>query len=477
MKSTTLKVRHISGVLLVLGLVGATALLPETAARSVILDRVTHDHTVGWTAAAVAAAAVVALTLWRSRLSRNGLGLAGTRGASLLFHLWPVVTLTAVYPLASVRMAGHQVGGVGLTVFLLAAALTLPWLLQGVCMPLYRSVGALAHEGDATALKRGFCAAVPGAVVQAVPAITVAAIPLALVLHWSPTAILAFVGLLLIDVVFAQALVLANVTRSKSAWVAGWSAYALAVVAAPTWWWLPPVAGLLTQLVPLRRHLLVRPTWIDPQIAIGDIAQGILLGAVMWGDKVFYFYSSDGDFPVVTLFLASLPSIIAYNFYFICRSPDFDNSIKKLHSAMESTPLDRLRPHSTAVYHTAARSIQDSALVGAILVGLAAVLLWSSTPGHASLIGGIAAAGWQCTVISIVSYKLEYVGERRLTRFIGAFHLLVCIVVFAGPLSAPTAYLTIVACDAIILVASLLLFRRTWRVPEHTLFWRRALTW
>ncbi|MCA2215462.1 hypothetical protein [Jidongwangia harbinensis] len=456
---------------------GAVAVLPTTGARSAVLHEVVHRDAVTWSAIGVAATAVLALVLWRSRLSRTGLSLAGGRGAGLLLHLWPVVTLTAVYPIASTRMAGHQVGGVDMTVFLLAVALTLPWLLQGACLPMYRSIGALVHEGDVTAMRRGFCAAVPGTIVQAVPAVLISALPLVVLLHWSPRAIGAFVGLLVLDVMFAQSLVLANVTRARGEWVAGWSAYAAAVFIAPTWWWLPPLAGLLTQMVPLRRHLLTRPVWLGARTAAGDMAQGVLLGAVMWGDKVFYFYRTDGDFPVITLFLASLPAIIAYNFYFVCRSPDFDSSIKRLHTAMENEPLNRLQAHSEAVYRTAIRSMQDSAFVGAVLVGLTAVLLWSAAPDNAALIGGIAVAGWLSAVISIACYKLEYVDERRATRIIGGSHLLLCAAVFASPIPASSAYLSLVAGDVVILLGTLLLFRRTWKTPEHTLFWRRALNW
>ncbi|GAA2548032.1 hypothetical protein GCM10010435_16720 [Winogradskya consettensis] len=477
MRSSGIQIRHVAGAVLALSLVGAAAALPWSSARPALLDAIVRNSTVQYTAVGIAVFMVAALVLRRSRLSRSGLGLAGGRGASLLLHLWPVVTLTAVYPTAAGRMAGYDVGGIPLTEFLLAVALVLPWLLQGVCMPLYRAIGDLSHDGNLPALRRGFVAAIPGTIVQAIPAVIISAVPLAFLLHWSPEAILTFIGLLLLDVLFAQSLVLANVTRSRSDWVIGWSAYAVAVLIAPTWWWLPPLVGLVTQVIPLWRYLKVRPTWLNNRTVSGDILQGLLLGAVMWGDKVFYFYATGGDFPVVTLFLASLPAVIAYNFYFICRTPEFDASVKNLHSAMSSEPMNRLGSHSKAVYSTAARSIQDSAFVGAILVGLTAILLWSTTPRYAALIGGITAACWLCTVISIACYKLEYVGERRTSRAIGAFHLLVCAIAFASSLPDATAYLVLVAGDTFALVVALVLFRRAWRTPEHTLFWRRALTW
>jgi hypothetical protein len=396
----------------------------------------------------------------------------------LVLHLWPVITLTAVYPRASVRMAGHAVGGVELTTFLLAVALMLPWLLQGVCMPLYRSIGALVNGGDVEALRRGFCAAVPVATLQSVPFVIVSSLPLVLILRWNVATVGSFWLLMVVNVMFAQSLVLANVTRDRAAWVAGWSAYAVSVAAVPTWWWLPPVAGLLTQLVPLRRHLLTRPEWTSFRTILRDVGQGLVLGAVMWGDKVFYFYRSDGAIPVVILFMASLPAVIAYNFYFVCRSPDFDASVRRLHKAVESQPLRHLRINSQAVHQVAHRSLRDTAFVGAVLVFLISIVLWSSVaPAYAALIGSVAAASWICAMISIACYKLEYADDRRSIGIVGGFHLAVCAVLFASPLSAPQVYFGILLADSVAFMVALLLVNRAWRSPEHTLFWRRALTW
>jgi hypothetical protein len=454
-------------------MVVAVAVVPRTDEFGIGPGRLTL-----WLALGASVLAVVALVLWRSRLTKAGLRLAGNRGGQLILHLWPVVTLTTVYPVASRRMAGHEVDGVPLTTFLLAVALTLPWLLQGVCMPLYRAIGDLVSAGDELALRRGFVAAIPGAVVQAIPFILISGLPLILILHWSPAAVGTFYLLMVVQVLFAQSLVLANVTRSRLGWVWGWSAYAITIMAVPTWYWLPPIAGLITQLVPLRHQLLTRPTWLDLRGVLTDVPPGLLLGVVMWGDKLFYFYYSRGNLPVIILFIASLPAIIAYNFYFVCRSPDFESSVKRLHVALQSEPLWGLRKHSGRVFETAKRSLRDTAFIGAVLVGATATLLWSLTaPPQAALIGGVAAVSWLCAVISIACYKLEYVNDRRGTCIVGGLHLAVCVGLFASPLAAADIFVGIVCGDIVALAVALVLFNRAWGRPEHTLFWRRALAW
>jgi hypothetical protein len=250
------------------------------------------------------------------------------------------------------------------------------------------------------------------------------------------------------------------------------------VAVVPTWWWLPPLAGTLTQLLPLRRHLLTAPRWTSFRTNLGDVSRGLLMGAIMWGDKLIYFYRSGGDIPVVILFLASLPAVVAYNFYFVCRAPDFDAAVRRLHNALEHEPLQRLRAYSRGVHQVALRSQRDTAVVGGILVFLSATMLWAFTDSaYTSLVGGVATASWMCVMISIVCYKLDYAGDRTSVALTAALHLLTCVVLFAAPIPAALVYLGIVGTDVVAFALALRLFNRAWQAPEHTLFWRRALTW
>lgn len=478
MRAVAIYVRHTASPVLAFVMVVTVAIVPSTHSFGFIRALIDPGRIPVWLVLGAAALAVGALVFWRSRLTKAGLRLAAGRGGQLILHLWPVVTLTTVYPVASRRMAGHEVGGVALTTFLLAVALTLPWLLQGVCMPLYRAISDLVNTGDDLALRRGFVAAIPASVVQSIPFILISGLPLIVILHWSPAAVGMFYLLMVVQVLFAQSLVLANVNRSRLGWVWGWSAYAVTIMVVPTWYWLPPIAGLLTQLVPLRRQLFTWPARFDLRGVLTDVPPGLLLGVVMWGDKLFYFYHSRGDLPVIILFIASLPAIIAYNFYFVCRSPDFESSVKRLHVALQNEPLQGLRKQSGRVVETAQRSLRDTAFIGAILVAATAVLLWALTPpSQAALIGGVAAVSWLCAVISIACYKLEYVNDRRATCFVGGLHLAICAGLFASPLAATDIYVGIVCGDIVALVVALTLFSRAWGMPEHTLFWRRALAW
>ena len=245
-------------------------------------------------------------------------------------------------------MAGHEVGGVPLTSLLLAVSLTVPWLSQGVCMPLYMALGTLIGEGDEDRLRQRFCAVWPASFVQAVPTIVLFAVPLWLATGWSATAVTAYVVLCVLTLAFSQSLVLTNIGRRRGGWALAWTGYALPVLVFPTAWWLPPLLGLLPQLVVLRRHLLTRPVAVPFRPLAGDVVRGLLLGAVLWGDKFVYFLGDPDRFAVQTVFLALLPAVLAYNFYFIRLAPGFDSSVAALRHAMEKEPIARLAPYSAS---------------------------------------------------------------------------------------------------------------------------------
>lgn len=482
----------------VAALLAATALLP--LAQPLVQPRIAGlARTAG---VAVGVAVVVGAAYRVARLTREGgLRAVAGRGGRLLLHLWPVALLTAIYPVASQRMAAHRVGGVELTTFLLAVALSVPWLSQGACMPLYRVIGevvsatadtgdpatttgavgrAAARVGRAAAraeLRRRFCAAWPTTFVQTMPVLLIGVAPLHFVLRWSPDAIGCYLLLLCLDVLFAQALVVANVGRSRVGWALAWTGYALPVLVAPTHWYLPPLLGLLTQLVVLRRQLATRPVWLPWRGVRGDVVRGLLLGSVMWADKVFYFFRSTGEFPVVTVFLALLPGILAYTYYFICLAPEFDASVARLRTAMESEPLGVLGDRSRAVSAMVAATVRRVALLGAAATCATSWLLAAADPALAWLASGASLAAWLFTMVTVVCYKLDYIGERLPGQVLGGAHVVACAAAFLLLPTGAAAYLAVAAVEVALLGAVIVACRRAWRTPEYTFFWQHALAW
>src|SRR4051794_14619570 len=116
-------------------------------------------------------------------------------------------------------------------------------------------------------------------------------------------------------------------TRSSRGVPSGfWTAYAAVLFVAPTLWMLPPLAGIVVLLVPLRRHprQLAAPLVLDRRDVASDLVRGLLLGAVLWADKFVFLLVAGRDFAVDVVFLALLPAILAYNAYFVLFAPRFD---------------------------------------------------------------------------------------------------------------------------------------------------------
>ena len=84
-----------------------------------------------------------------------------------------------------------------------------------------------------------------------------------------------------------------------------WVAYAVALLAAPTIWFLPPLAGLVSQMLLMGRALggLIHPVGVPLRSFTADTARGLVLGGVLWSDKLFLFLVNGTNFDIATVYL------------------------------------------------------------------------------------------------------------------------------------------------------------------------------
>ncbi|MGH3572001.1 MAG: hypothetical protein ACRDR6_18525 [Pseudonocardiaceae bacterium] len=458
-------------------LLGATALMPQLWPT---LNSVATEP------AAVGAVALVVLLLGFTRYHHLGRHHAGQRHGTviaarsivqLVLHLWPVGILTLIYPIASQRMAGAAVGGATLTSLLLAVSLTVPWLSQGVCMPLYREIGPLIPEGDTDKIRRRFCEVWPLTFARSLPTILLFAVPVELATHWSMTTMSAYVVLCVLDLAFAQSLVLTNIGQHRFGWALAWTGYALPLLVFPTAWFLPPLLGLAPQLILLRRFWRVRPFALDPMDMLRDVVRGLLLGSVLWADKLFYFLEDGNHFAVETVFLALLPAVLAYNYYFIRLAPGFDFSVASLRAAMEKEPISKLGEYSHELFARVETSIVRTALAGALLSFGISWVMSNVTPDHAGLVAGVATASWLFMMITVLCYKIDYIGQHRASQGLSGAHLILCGVAFVAIPAGPSLYFTLAGFELALFFVALRVCRTAWQTPEYTFFWRHATAW
>lgn len=410
----------------------------------------------------------------------------GTRsGAGLLLYLSPVILLNLVYPLVSPAMASVEVGGVQLTLVVLASSITVPWLAQSACLPAYRAIGDLMAERDMVAITRRFCATWPAMFVQSAPLILVFALPLWLATRWSFTAVATYAALCALHLLFVQSLVLANVGSRRGLWALAWTAYAGALFLAPTIWWLPPLLGAATQIAAMGRGLAaVRLSRrLDARNFSADLVRGLLLGSVLWADKFVLFLVTGGNFQVVIVFLAMLPAVIAYNYYFVNLAPHVDRAVADLHRTIAKEPLTVLATRSKRLSRTVDRAVLSTAAVGMMLTLAVSLLLDGIQPVHVLLAVAVGTASWTFMILTLLSYELDFIGEKTMAQVLGGIHLGLCIIAFLlidatqTSAGAALAYGALVAADLLLVVVAWVLYKRHWRQPEYTLFWRHATSW
>ncbi|WP_409485235.1 hypothetical protein [Arsenicicoccus dermatophilus] len=413
-------------------------------------------------------------------------------GGHLVLHLAPVGLLMVAYPVAATRITSG-LDRVPLLTILLAASASVPWLSQAGCLPLYRVIGDMlpvldraSHDDVAHRLVQAW----PGVLLRTAPVVLLFAIPLELVLRWPLRVWLVLVLLLLLHLVFAQSVVLANVTQRRLRWAVSWLAYAAALLAAPTWWPLPAILATAVHVVPLLRADRAartaagavatarrsRRTAVPLAQTWQDVVRGFLMGSVLWADKLLLFVMTAGLFQVDVVYLAMLPVVLAYNFYFVRVAPAFDRDVIRLRHALEREPLAGLASTTRELVHGTVAGLSRTAGIAGVLtlgiVGIISVL----RPHLASLAAAVALASWVFMAVTLLSYKLDYVGHRTSAMVVGAVHLVLVVLAFAT-LSATSAYVALAIGDCALLVVTAYLVQRAWSSPAYTLFWRHATSW
>lgn len=405
----------------------------------------------------------------------------------LLLHLAPVGLLMVIYPIAAQRI-DTSVGGTPLLTILLASSVTVPWLSQSACLPLYRAVGdllPLTDTSDTAQIERRMVAAWPSTVLLTAPSVLLFAVPLQLVFGWSMQALGVYIVLAFLHLLFAQSVVLTNVARRRGLWALSWLAYAVAIFVVPTWWALPATLATLVQMWSLRHGIAalftrgtqhLSPVALDPKTTWFDIIRGFLLGSVLWADKLLLFAATAGAFAVDVVYLAMLPVVLAYNYYFVRLAPGFDRDVLAVRHALENERFSALTRASNHLVGGTKEALMRTGAVAALLNAGIGALIVVAFPTSAALVVGVAIASWLFMAATLLGYKLDYVGRTQTAMAYGAAHLALAVLAFAF-LPVIAAYVVLIVGGVVLVAAAARSTYDSWSSPAYTLFWRHATSW
>lgn len=428
---------------------------------------------------AVVAVGAMALAAWLGR-KPNGVTRrprSSGLGKNLLAQLTPVVCLSVAFPLVGGRLTTPRIGSVSEEALLIAGALATPWLSQVVCTPLFAALSAAPEPGEPTSLGSRWLSRWPFVAVSAMPVAAAFGAGIGLALGWDRTAIGALMLLCMINSLFSQSMIVGILQRNYLPWAAAWFVYALVLVTLPRWWFLPPVTGLLTQLVYLvsARPALLRP--VRTRGLLAQFAKGLLVGAVLWSDKLFFFLKTSQHFRAQYVFLAVLPAMITYGYYFVRLAPCLDQIVADMRATMESEALENSGRLLRGLADEVEESIVKVACVGSVLCLLSVIAVSLIVPSVSMLYAVEAVASVSFLVITVLLYMLDYIGRSDLVYKIAGVQLAVSAsTILIGP-PGPMTYIVLAVLSAGVTVVAARSTLTAWRLPEYSLFWRYATEW
>jgi len=390
-------------------------------------------------------------------LKRGGIA-PGARwhwGAAMLLGMSPAILLGLSFPVVSQKMAASTVSGTGLPVIVLSVSVAVPWLSQIIGTPVYRLLGDSIGRGPRAVLER-YCSIWPALFLWALVPTALEILVVAAVTGWNPHVLGVHTALLLLHVVFVQSLIVADVAGRRRLWSVGWLCYAVALVAEPTWWYLPPLAGALSQLLSMGRSLgrILRPRGVATGILVQDMLRGAILGGVLWSDKFFLFLGAGRDFDVALVYLC----------------------LALFQTVLKREGMASLRDRGRTL-----RRLLDASLIRACVVGGAGVIIVVCSmalmsPEQVPLVLEVCLSSTLFTVLTLLSYEIDHIGDSTTALLLSGIHVVIAAALLLK-LADADAYLLLAGVDLVLCALGLLLYRKRWAAPEYSFFWGKAMSW
>ncbi|WP_143233298.1 hypothetical protein [Actinomyces ruminis] len=397
---------------------------------------------------------------------------------TLFLAMSPAILLGLSYPLAMSRMVGHTVAGVPIASLIVSVAVAVPWLSQVTCGPVYRLMGPVA-DAEPRQCVRQFARLWPTVLAFSVVSVLLVSALVAASTHWPALTIAAHFLLLLENMVFAQSLMVADLLRRRHHWALGWLAYAASVLLLPTAWYLPPLLAALTQIVPMRSALsgLLRPLPVRLGDYVADMGRGLILGGVLWADKLLLFLTLGTQWRIALAYLCLQPAVLGYSFYFAIATPRVTGVLTEFHRGLESESIDSLHDRSRYLTRLLNRALVRAGLVA--VLGVLAVVVVIAVVDPASVADALAVALGSAllAVLTLLAYEIDHAGDPALAMALSGAHLLAALVVFTLVSGLTASFAVTALVDVPLIAVSMVVYQARWSSPEYSFFWRKALSW
>ena len=94
-----------------------------------------------------------------------------------------------------------------------------------------------------------------------------------------------------------------------------------------------------------------------------------------------------------------------------------------------------------------------------------------------ALVASVAVASWLAMMLTLLCYKLDYIGQSATAQRFSAVYLVGCMAAFILLPLGPAPYVALIGFDLVLVAVTLRSTLEHWRSPEYSLFWRYAMAW
>jgi hypothetical protein len=387
----------------------------------------------------------------------------------------PMGLLALAYLATQDEITLVYVGGVSLDLLLLTSAVIAPLLSQSVSGPLFRSLEQLPEREFAQTAEIAL-RHLPRAMAVAAPGLLLMCGGAAWAMGLDLRAGVALAAVAWVHLLFAGALVPAYAHRRGALLMVGWSTYAALLGAAPEVWWAPAVAGAASQLVPLlwSSRSFVGPV---PRAGVGamvaGLARGTALALPLWCLPAAVYLGSRGAVSPYGIFLALAPAVLAYQVYFVLVATPAWTRLDRARELLAHEPYATARAELASIGHQVRSGLRrTTGLVGALLLGISALIALGAVTDAEIYLGVAASAGLSVILIAQVTRFVmlrEGVAPYAAAAIVGLAAL-------GGAEAGPAGILVLHGLACLVCLATALAANRVaWRTPEYALFWARAL--
>jgi hypothetical protein len=277
---------------------------------------------------------------------------------SALFYIFQLIPLLAISFIINSHQnffSQYNVGNKTLFDLLLIVAITVPWVAQACCLPLYILLGEEIYSNGMNnaksrilqlMLKQMYIPLILLSIVTSIVAIKISA---------DVVFLTNFFLLNLVQIFFSQSMVLPQSIKRYDIWFLAWVVYCGAMYLSPHYWLLPSLLAscLVFILCPGSMRSNLSSTSQTQTKYFTWVSAGLVMGFTLWLDKFILFTSGQVAKSEMLIFISLIPSVLILNYFYIFRLPILERALTKTISAINSTSIRHYMTLRDKTYVTA----------------------------------------------------------------------------------------------------------------------------